>query len=291
MSDQSSKKDVLGKSISTIWNELTKDEGEEHVVSVELAVKDISPNPEQPRKFFDTTALDELKASIRQEGVLQPILVRRVEDATYQIVAGERRWKACSEIGLEHIPAIILECDSVTAIQLGLIENLQRDALSPIDEARSLQMLMQKYNKNAEEIARILSKSISFVRNSLRLLKLPESVQELLANQKISAGHARAIVEVEDPEEVAKKIIRDKLSVRDVENLVREQKRPSRPFQEGKIDNSESQVLADTAMFEELLSEYFCVPTRIRLKGEGGSIQIYFKDAQQLEEIFDKISR
>lgn len=294
MSDHSYRKDVLGKSITTIWNELTSDDpAETHVVSVELAVSDISPNPEQPRKFFDHDAMEELKKSVRQEGVLQPILVRKNSDpdgTPYQIIAGERRWRASVEVDLATIPAIILECDASTALQLGLIENLQRDELSPIDEARSLQMLMEKYKKSTEDVAKILSKSVSFVRNSLRLLKLPEPVQDLLTQHQISPGHARAIVESEDPLALAKRIVQDGLTVRDAEKLMKSEKRPFRTPKSQITLPEDPENSADAAMFEELLTEFFHAPTRIRLRDGGGQIQILFRDAQQLEDIFDRLS-
>lgn len=296
MSDNNTQKfSGLGKGISSIWHDLTQEEHlEQQVVAVEIPVRNIQPNPDQPRKYFDPTALEELKASLKKEGVLQPILVRKImstEGDSYQIIAGERRWKASLELGLENIPSIIIECDDATAIQLGLIENLQRDNLSAIDEAESLKLLMERYHKEADEIAQLISKSASYVRNALRLLKLPQSVQDLLQKGQISAGHARAIIEADDPDELARRIMFDKLSVRDAETLARSQKEETRRLQRQAEQQQNAEQLSDTHMLEEMLSDYFKAPTKIRLRGPGSVIQIYFESINQMEGFFDNLTK
>ncbi len=295
MSDDIQKLGGLGKGLSSIWRDLTQEENlEQHVVAVEIPVRDIQPNPDQPRKYFDPTALEELKASLKKEGVLQPILVRKiisVEGKAYQIIAGERRWKASSELGFERIPSIVIECDDSTAIQLGLIENLQRDNLSAIDEAESLKLLIERYHKQPEEIAQLLSKSTSYVRNALRLLKLPPSVQELLQKGKISAGHARAIIEADDPDALARQIMFEKLTVRDAEDLARSQKHELKRQQRVAERQQNAEQLSDTLMLEEMLSDYFKVPAKIRLRGAGGYIQIYFEDFSQMEDLLDTLTK
>lgn len=292
MNDQ--KMNGLGKGLASIWNDLNQEASvDSKIVAVEIPVQNIEPNPDQPRKYFDQDSLDELKASIQKEGVLQPILVRTMESegkTNYQIIAGERRWRASQELHLPTIPAILIECDQATAIQLGLIENLQRENISPMDEAASLKLLMDDYHKTPEDVADILSKSVSYVRNSVRLLKLPPAVQAMLRTGKISTGHARAIIESSDPVDLANQIIQHHLTVRDAENLAKKHNQLQRKVEwveERKIPEG---FQSDAQMLEEMLSEYFQTTTKIRLKGEGGMIQILFNDFNQLDEIFSRIN-
>jgi ParB family chromosome partitioning protein len=277
-------KNVLGRGLESIFKEIKGQAslGEQGIVAVELELSTISPNPNQPRKFFDDESMKELVSSIKQEGILQPILVRKVLDEHHQIIAGERRWRAALELEFKTIPAIILECDDTTALQLGLVENLQRDGLSPLDEAAAIKSLMADCDKTQEDVAIMLSKSRSYVTNMIRLLKLPESVQKLLYEKKISAGHARAILEANDPELMAKKIVQNNLSVRDTEALVRHQRHlPT---------SGECERSSDFLVIEHAISDFFGARVKIYSKGIGGTIQIYFDDYNKLDDIVGKIS-
>jgi ParB family chromosome partitioning protein len=248
----------LGRGLAAIFNDLqthSVPKSESEIVAIEVPMSSIITNPEQPRKFFDETKMQELIESVKLEGVLQPILVRKFfsnqKDATqidsenadsattaitstvsptsdssvkYQIIAGERRWRAATANKMTTIPAVIIECNEQTALQLGLMENLQRDNLSALEEAASIKTLISNFGKTQEEIADLLCKSRSYITNTLRLLKLPQKVQEMLQNKQISAGHARAILESDDPEGIAERIVEGRLSVRETEMIVRKQR-------------------------------------------------------------------
>ncbi|MDR1907930.1 MAG: ParB/RepB/Spo0J family partition protein [Holosporales bacterium] len=273
----------LGKGLDSIFMDLTPPTSlESNIVAVEIALSLISPNPKQPRKSFDDESMKELTESIKREGILQPILVRSVAQNEYQIIAGERRWRAATNLALKTIPAIILECDDTTALQLGLIENLQRDGLAPLEEATAIKALMDDFDKTQEDVATMLSKSRSYVSNMIRLLKLPESVQSLLSAKKISAGHARAILESDNPEDIARKIVQNNLSVRDTEALVRHQRQS--PVS-GEYERS-----SDFLIIEQSLSEFFQARVKVYSKGIGGVVQIYFDDYNKLDDIVGKIS-
>lgn len=278
-------KRILGRGLSSIFNDLQKqNKVDEDIVATEILIKLITRNPKQPRKIFNKEKMDELIDSIKSEGVLQPILVRKIFDTEsehkYQIIAGERRWRASVDLNLEKIPAIVLECNDQTALQLGLIENLQRDNLSAIEEATSIKSLIDEFGKTQEEISKMISKSRSHVANMLRLLKLPESVQEMVQSGELTAGHARAILESENPEELAKKIINDKLNVRETESIVRSKKQK-------KTDIEKDQ---DIYMLEKTLQEYFGTKVSFIPKQDGGVIQIHFYDYNSLDKFLEKIT-
>ncbi|MDR1597651.1 MAG: ParB/RepB/Spo0J family partition protein [Holosporales bacterium] len=278
-----SDKNNLGKGLESIFLDLApKDSLESSIVAVELDISLISPNPNQPRKSFDDDSMRELTESIKQEGILQPILVRKITHDEYQIIAGERRWRAATTLFMTKVPVVILECNNSTALQLGLIENLQRDDLAPLEEAIAIKSLMTDFDRTQEDVATMLSKSRSYISNMLRLLKLPTSVQDLLSAKKISAGHARAILEAEDPEEIARKIIQNNLSVRDTEALVRHRRNSN--------VSGEHERSSDFLTIESALSEFFQARVRVYSKGIGGVVQIYFDDYNKLDDIVGKVS-
>ncbi|MDR0631267.1 MAG: ParB/RepB/Spo0J family partition protein [Holosporales bacterium] len=278
MSDKSN----LGKGLDSIFKEMNGSSLEANVVAVELDMAYIVPNPNQPRKSFDDASMSELIASVKQEGILQPILVRKISEEKYQIIAGERRWRAALGANLQVIPAITLECDDSTALQLGLIENLQRDGLAPLEEAVAIRSLLEDCQRTHEDVAQMLSKSKSYVSNMIRLLKLPESVQKLLNEKKISAGHARAVLEADDPESIARKIVQNNLSVRDTEALVRHQR-----YSPTSGDHERS---SDFIAIEYALADFFKARVKVYSKGIGGCVQIYFDDFNKLDDIVSLVS-
>jgi ParB family chromosome partitioning protein len=209
----------LGKGLDAL---LIENSVSEELSTSTLPINEIIPNKEQPRKTFDEAALNELADSIAQHGVLQPLLVRPLTTGGYQLVAGERRWRASRIAGLKEVPVIVKELTDTEAMQLAIIENLQREDLNPIEEAEGLQALIDKCGFNQEEVAASVGKSRPAITNSLRLLKLPEEVRDMTRNGEISAGHARALLALDSPAlmlEVAKQIVSRKLTVRDVEKL------------------------------------------------------------------------
>lgn len=214
------KKGGLGKGLDALFVE--NDTGDTN--SVTLRISEIEPNREQPRKYFDEEALTELADSIRQHGVIQPLLVRPMENGTYQLVAGERRWRASRMAGLTEVPVVIKDLSEIEAMELALIENLQRQDLNPIEEAVGFQQLMERYSMTQEQVASRVGKSRPAVANALRLLNLPQQVVAMVQSGEVSPGHARALLKLEDEEqilEIAKKIQKGRYSVRDVEKLTK----------------------------------------------------------------------
>ena len=209
----------LGKGLDAL---LLENSVSEELSTSTLPINEITPNKDQPRKTFDEAALNELADSIAQHGVLQPLLVRPLPGGGYQLVAGERRWRASRIAGLKEVPVIVKELSDTQAMQLAIIENLQREDLNPIEEAEGLQALIDKCGFNQEEVAASVGKSRPAITNSLRLLKLPQEVRDMTREGVISAGHARALLALDSPalmQEVAEQIVSRKLTVRDVERL------------------------------------------------------------------------
>ena len=215
------KKSALGKGLGALMLENTT---EDMVATNTLPISEITPNKDQPRKTFDEAALDELAESIKQHGVLQPLLVRPLPNGGYQLVAGERRWRASRRAGLREVPVVVKELTDTETMEIAIIENLQREDLNPIEEAEGLQALIDKCGFTQEEVASSVGKSRPAIANSLRLLRLPEAVRELTRDGKISAGHARALISLDNDAliiEAAENVIKNKLTVRDVERLAK----------------------------------------------------------------------
>ncbi len=211
----------LGKGLGALMLENATDE---MLTENELPINEIIPNRDQPRKTFDEDALEELAQSIKQHGVLQPLLVRPIPSGGYQLVAGERRWRACRIAGLNKVPVVIKELTDTETMEIAIIENLQREDLNPIEEAEGLQALIDKCGYTQEEVAVSVGKSRPAIANSLRLLRLPQEVRDMTKNGDISAGHARALLAFDNEAmmlEAAKNIVSNKMTVRDVERLAK----------------------------------------------------------------------
>lgn len=251
----------------------------------------IEPNREQPRRSFDEEALEELAESIKQFGLLQPILVHD-KKTYYEIVAGERRWRAAKKAGLKEIPVIIKDLTEQEIVEISLIENIQRENLNPIEEAQAYKRLLTEFNLKQEEVAERVAKSRTAVTNSMRLLKLCENVQQMVIDDKITTGHARALITIEDPEqqyEIARKIFDEKLSVRDVEKLV---KNLNKPVKEKKPVMTDKSLEAVYQNIEENLKQKLSTKVNITPKGNGaGKIEIEFYSHDDLEKIMDLLSK
>ncbi len=258
-----------------------KEKGPETLVKITK----VEPNREQPRKNFDEDALLELADSIKQFGLLQPILVQDRKDY-YEIIAGERRWRAAKLAGLKEVPVIIKNLTEQEIVEISLIENIQREDLNPIEEAQAYKKLLQEFNLKQDEVAERVSKSRTAVTNSMRLLKLSEEVQQMVINEMISTGHARALLGVEDPEEqyiLAQKIFDEKLSVRDVEKLVKNLHKPAKPK---KVDDKTLELIYKD--MEEKLKQALGTKVSVSSKGEGaGKIEIEFYNHQDLDRLMD----
>ena len=278
------KKAALGKGLNALFTETAAESGSEPEASLPIA--SIVTNPDQPRKSFDETQLSELSDSIKQNGVLQPILVRK-KGNKYEIVAGERRYQASKLAGLKEIPAIIRDIDDAEVFQLALIENLQRSDLTPIEEARGYRQLLDTKGLTQEGLAKILSKSRSAIANTLRLMDLPQEVQDMMEEGQITAGHARAILAVPSEEgriKLAQKVVAENLTVRQTENLAplfsvtREEIKPKNPTPQyfKRAARTLRQALDTTVKVKQV-------------RGKN-KIEIEFKDEDDLARIIDQVS-
>lgn len=254
-----------------------------------VKITKVEPNREQPRKYFDEDALQELADSIKQFGLLQPILVQDRKDY-YEIIAGERRWRAAKLAGLKEVPVIIRNYTEQEIVEISLIENIQREDLNPIEEAQAYKRLLTEFNLKQDEVAERVSKSRTAVTNSIRLLKLSEEVQQMVIDDMISTGHARALLAIENAEEqytLAQKIFDEKLSVRDVEKLVKNLHKPAKPK---KLDDKTLQTIY--LDLEEKLKQKLGTKVAITSKGGGaGKIEIEFYNHEDLDRLLDMIGK
>ena len=262
-------------------------EGEEPQTLVKITK--VEPNREQPRKNFDEDALQELADSIKQFGLLQPILVQNRKDY-YEIIADERGWRAAKLAGLKEVPVIIRNYTEQEIVEISLIENIQREDLNPIEEAQAYKRLLTEFHLKQDEVAERVSKSRAAVTNSIRLLKLNEEVQRMVVDEMISTGHARALLAVENPEEqynLAQRIFDEKLSVRDVEKLV---KNLHKPAKSKKVDDKTMQVIYQD--IEEKLKQKLGRKVTVTSKGEGsGKIEIEFYNHEDLDRLLDVLNK
>jgi ParB family chromosome partitioning protein len=255
-----------------------------------VPVEFLKPNTRNPRRAFADADLDELAASIRERGIIQPILARTVRGAMdqFEIVAGERRWRAAQRAGLHDVPIIVLEVDDRQALELAIIENVQRTDLNALEEAGGYQALADEFKYSQDEIAKIVGKSRSHVTNTLRLTRLPEGVQVYIRNGKLSAGHARALIGQPDPEALAKAIVEQGLNVRQTEAIAQEHAELT-----GKIVKLRKQVGKDanTVALEKRLSDALGLVVTIAHRGKGGEMKIRYKTLEQLDEVIRKIEQ
>lgn len=249
----------------------------------------VEPNRDQPRRKFDEDSLQELADSIKQFGLLQPILVQD-KKTYYEIVAGERRWRAAKMAGLKEIPVIIRALTEQEIVEISLIENIQREDLNPIEEAQAYKRLLTEFNLKQDELAERVSKSRTAVTNSMRLLKLCDEVQKMVIDEMITTGHARALIVVEDPQEqylLAQKIFDEKLSVREVEKLIKNLNKPEKP----KVKENES-LTAIYKDISERLRQSLSTKVSINAKGNGaGKIEIEFYNHEDLERLLEYLNR
>ena len=276
------------KSMKSVTSEKTVESKEDAAAKSGVQVmkiNEVEPNREQPRKNFDEDALLELSDSIKQFGVLQPLLVRKRKDY-YEIIAGERRWRAAKLAGVKEVPVIEKEYTDQEILEIGLIENIQRENLNPIEEAIAYKRLLEEFKLKQDEVAERVSKSRTAVTNSMRLLKLSDKVQQMIIDDMISTGHARALLAIDDPElqyTLANKIFDEKLSVRETEKLVKEIKNPKKPKEKKPVANSF--IYQD---LEEKMKSVFGTKVSIASKGKGkGKIEIEYYSDDELEHLFD----
>lgn len=285
------KKGGLGKGLDALFmdNETVDSGG-----VVTLRLSEIEPNRDQPRKIFSEEALNELADSIREHGVLQPLLVRPLPGGSYQLVAGERRWRASRMAGLQEVPVVIREMNEEQAMEIALIENLQREDLNAIEEATGYKQLMERYGMTQEQVAKRVGKSRPAIANALRLLNLPPKVMDMVGEGEVSPGHARALLAFDDQDrivEIAQKVKTGKYSVRDIERMAKNQdekkekaaKAPEEPAWGGK---SAFLTEMEIAMSMEMGRKVRIIPN-----GEGGTLQIQFWDEEDLKSLAEKFAK
>lgn len=294
------KKKGLGKGLDSLIPDnrsskaSTKPEIDESKQSTEIKTGEqmmkinmVEPNREQPRRNFEEDALLELADSIKQFGVLQPLIVRKRKDY-YEIIAGERRWRAAKIAGVKEIPVIIKDYNEQEVVEIALIENIQRENLNPIEEAMAFKKLLEEYHLKQDEVAERVSKSRTAVTNSMRLLKLNEKVQQMIIDDMISTGHARALLAIDDQEQqyiLANKIFDEKLSVRETEKLIKNLKNPKKIKEKKKIENAF--VYTD---LEDKMKQILGTKVHVSAKGKGkGKIEIEYYSDDELERMFDLI--
>lgn len=279
----------LGRGLEALLGP-TREEAEREGSLVELPIKDIKPNPFQPRKTVDPAALEELVSSIKQAGLLQPVVVRRgAANGGYELIAGERRLRACQQLGWERIPAVQRDADDRTLLTLALIENLQRDDLSPVDEARGYERLIAEFNLAQQDVADAVGRDRSTVANALRLLKLPEVVLQMLHEGQLSVGHARALLAIEDQRTVtslAREAVTQGLSVREVEDRVRGGRAPERrPRMKRGLG-----VAPEVRRVEDALRRRLGTDVRVTLRAKGkGQIHLSFYSNDDLARLLELI--
>lgn len=256
-----------------------------------VPIEFLRPNPMNPRQTFAEEDLEELAASIRERDIIQPIIVRGVPGAldSFEIIAGERRWRAAQRAGLRDVPIVLVEADDKQALEFAIIENIQRSDLNPLDEARGYENLIGQYGYTQADLAKVMGKSRSHVANTLRLSRLPESVKERVVSGQVSAGHARVLLSVADPELIARRIVDQGLTVRDVERIAQREGQsddaPAEPVRKAPVRD------ADTVALEKRLTEILGLDVQIDHRGDkGGMLKIRYRTLEQLEGLSHRLA-
>jgi ParB family chromosome partitioning protein len=285
MSDDLSKK-RLGRGLAALIGEMDRPaEPDRQPASADghLPLEFVTPNPRNPRRSFADSDLTDLAQSIREHGIVQPVVVRPAgKTGHYEIIAGERRWRAAQRAGLTELPVIIRDVDDRVALELAIIENVQRADLNPVEEALGYQQLMDEHHYTQADLGQVIGKSRSHVANTLRLLKLPEVIRDMLVNGALSAGHARALVTAEEPAGLAKRIVEEGLSVRQAEALAQ---LPAAEQAKPKQTSTPAEKDPDTLALEKALSDVTGLRVAISHRDNGGEIKITYRTLEQLDEL------
>ena len=281
----------LGRGLSALMEEMGSTPAAERRDAQLLPLGQVVPNPHQPRRHFDQAALDELAASIRARGVLQPILVRPLDGGRYEIIAGERRWRATQLAGLHEIPALVRPFTDSDSFEVALIENVQRQDLNPVEEAEGYQRLASEYGLTQQRVSELVGKSRSHVANLLRLVELPTEVLELVRSGALTMGHAKAALGAADPLALANEIVARGWSVRQAEEAARRSHRPAGDPSQARAAAAPAAEPkdADTEALEYQLSDTLGLPVAIEAKGGKGSITIRFSDLDQLDSVIARL--
>jgi len=252
-------------------------------------IENLRPNPRNPRRMFTEAELDELSDSIRERGIIQPIVVRALQGDNFEIIAGERRWRAAQRAGLHDVPIAIIEANDAQSLEFAIIENVQRADLNAIEEASGYLALMDDFNRTQDEVAQIVGKSRPHVANTIRLLKLSEPVKQLLRSGKISAGHARLLLGQPNAERIAQEIIDKGLSVRQLEADMRKEDAAEAPGAARETKGSDATKDPDTRALEKRLSDALGLEVGVDHRGEGGTLRIRYRNLEQLDAVLRKL--
>ena len=295
--NQNRKRQTLGRGLSALFGEASAGEpkpNKEKKGHQLVPIEDIMPGPGQPRRFFEKNDLDSLAESIRQKGILQPLLLRRSAErqGMFEIVAGERRWRAAQLAQVHEVPAMIDDYSDIEIVEIGLIENIQRADLSPIEEAEAFVKLIESHDYTQEQVAKAVGKSRSHIANTLRLLLLPEAVKAKIEANELSAGHARALLASQNPEKLAEVVLREGLSVRATEKLAKAS--PNSLTQKGKGRNSvpgahEKILDPDMRVVQNQLEEVLGLKVMLKVNGEQGEMIIKYETLEEFEYVYKKL--
>jgi ParB family chromosome partitioning protein len=283
----------LGRGLAALIGDVgTESSGERPRAQRRMSTDSLRPNARNPRRIFPNDELDELAASLRERGIIQPIAVRPVRGVaeSYEIIAGERRWRAAQRAGLHEVPVVVIEATDAEALQLAIIENVQRADLNPLEEAEGYRALMDEFGNSQDEIAKIIGKSRSHVANTLRLLKLSDQVKAYINSGKLSAGHARMLIGQPNAEKLADEIVSRGLNVRQVEAIARQEARRSgKIHSNGRAAHGLKNV--DTVALEKRLSDALGLVVSIDHRGDGGVVSIRYRNLEQLDDLADRLAK
>ncbi len=286
----------LGRGLSAILGPdgVDLDESMQEKLGVQLLpLNMVRPGKYQPRSYFDEDGLDSLVASVKEKGIIQPIIVRPLDNHSegYEIVAGERRWRSAIKAELDQVPVIIREMSDQEALETAIIENVQRQDLNPLEEAEGYQRLMNDFRHTQEELGKIIGKSRSHIANTLRLLNLPIKVKEYISSGQLTAGHARTLINAENAEDIAQKIIRQGLSVRQAEKLSQEpkEKTPKEQSFDGAMRSPVTIPEGDQEKLKDMMTSLFGLKTDLQMKGSEGQLVIHFKSLEDLDRLLERL--
>ena len=288
MADENRPKLGLGRGLAALMGENTIDGSQANEIAAgqrKIPIEFLRANPKNPRRSFDEDQLNELAASIKEKGVIQPILVRAITKTAnaFEIIAGERRWRAAQRAGVHDVPVVVVEVSDREALEIAIVENVQRSDLNALDEARAYEQLALEFGYTQADLSRIIGKSRSHIANNLRLLKLPELSRDLLATGKLSAGHARALLGFPDADLIARRVVDEGLSVRDLERMA--QQIHAAPTGSKAAAKPEMKKDPDTRSLEQALSDTLGLVVEIKHRGDRGALSIKYKSLEQLDEL------
>ncbi|WP_112661945.1 ParB/RepB/Spo0J family partition protein [Microvirga flavescens] len=293
MAEEASKS-RLGRGLAALIGEVGEEIGnpERAKGARKVPVEFLRPNPRNPRKYFEDSELQELAQSIQDRGIIQPIVVRPMANLpdAYEIVAGERRWRASQLVGLHEVPVVVVEIDDKTSLEYAILENVQRADLNPVEEAQGYSRLMEEFSYTQDNLSKIIGKSRSHIANMMRLTDLPTAIKDMLVARQLTAGHGRALLAVKDPLRVAKRILDEKLSVREVEEIAQLENTEPSSLETKSASPKRKEKDPDTRALEQALKDVLGLTVSIEHKGQGGELRVRYKTLEQLDGLCRRLN-